>query len=159
MDEQRILTQMKLSRKLSGVVMAVSMTITGYSASAAASAPLPEVCHGSAAFNVNIYQRAGISAVEEPKVGVCNNNAGYQSRFRLTASCSGCGQGGLFLAYQARNGVYNSLLTRSQSFVNGPIFSDGFKNAPLGFWYAPSASFIGTVDTISLSGPWSNYGF
>ena len=132
---------------------------TAFATTTDASSPLPVVCHGLSAFNVNIYDRAGISAVEEPKVGVCNNNAGYQARFRLTATCGGCGDGGLFLAYQARNGVYNSLLTRSQSFINGPIFSDGFKNAPLGFWYAPSASFIGTVDTISLSGPWSNYGF
>jgi len=106
------------------------------------------VCHGTSPFYVNSGDNLGNFGREEPKVGVCNWNSGYQSRFRKTG-----GDGCTMIQYAGSNGRYASNCTTSTLFVNGPVFSDPSKSAPLYFCT------VSTYFPMCDSGPWTNYGF
>lgn len=151
---------MKRNRLLT-MALAVGLTLVNLTTTASAHVQRsPRVCHNSTPYDVVMNDKAGFWARENPKIGVCNNNGGYQSRFRLTRPPRDPQiTGGVFLSYQTAFGTYYSVVTKSTTYVNGPVLSVSTKNAPLYFNYAADASFVGTTDTIILSGPWSNYGF
>ena len=111
------------------------------------------VCHNSSSFIVSATLDFGAVVQEESKIGVCNNNGGYQGRHRLkSGTLAEC----FFTMYGSQNGAHSSPCTTSTLWQNGPLFTDPGKKAPLWFCF-------GGQDwedyLICPSGPWTNEGF
>ena len=117
--------------------------------------PASAVCHGSSSFMVSSGSQ-GLEAAggqEVSKVGVCNNNGGYQSSIRKTSGpASAC----FVVIYYTSLGVYTTNCVSSSSWQNGSVIvGDPDKNAPM--YFCPAS--IGGLVYVCTSGPWSNYGY
>ena len=145
---------MRVCRRLLIVLVSFSVALVGdYGVMGAK--PTLAVCHGPSPFKVTGSSAWGAQGQEEAKLGVCNNNGGYQSRLRRSwtppLDPSAC-----FIArYETALGVYQSNPICDGTWRNGPIISgDSLKNGPLYFCAM-------TYDGINIcgDGPWTNKGY